>query len=73
MYMILQEILGIYANAEENILYVHNPVLPSWLNEVNVGNLSVGRSRLACAQARGQQDSFSVRDKQVRFASSWST
>lgn len=65
MYMILQEILGIYANAEENILYVHNPVLPSWLSEVDVNNLNVGRSTLSLRFRReGAKTSFSVRDKQ---------
>jgi glycogen debranching enzyme len=65
LYMILQEILGIYANAEENILYVHNPVLPSWLNEVDVNHLNVGRSTLSLRFRReGAKTSFSVRDKQ---------
>ena len=63
--MILQEILGLYANAEENVLYVHNPVLPTWLSEVDVGNLSVGRSKLSLRFRReGSKTSFSVRDKQ---------
>ena len=28
LFLILQSMLGIYAQAEENIVYVHNPVLP---------------------------------------------
>ena len=65
MIMILQEILGIYANAEENILYVHNPVLPKWLSEVDVSNLHVGHSTVSVRFRReAAQTSFSVRDKQ---------
>ena len=65
MLMILQEILGIYANAEENILYVHSPVLPRWLSEVDVSNLHVGHSTLSLRFRReATRTSFSVRDKQ---------
>jgi glycogen debranching enzyme len=62
--MMLQAILGLYANAEENVLYVHSPVLPKWLGEVKVGNLRVGRSSLDLRFRRdGNQTTFSVRDK----------
>jgi len=65
MLLILQSLLGLYAAAEENILYVHNPVLPKWLSEVTVGNLRVGRSTLSLRFRReGNQTSFAVRDKQ---------
>jgi len=65
VFMMLQAILGLYANAEENVLYVHNPLLPKWLGEVEVDNLRVGRSRLDLRFRRdGNQTTFSVRDKQ---------
>ena len=55
MFMMLQAMLGLYANAEENMLYVHNPVLPRWLGEVDVSNLRVGKLDAQPAlQARGQ-------------------
>jgi glycogen debranching enzyme len=64
MFMILQSLLGLYANAEENVLYIHNPVLPKWLGEVEVSNLRVGRSTLDLRFRRdGNQTRFSVRDK----------
>jgi glycogen debranching enzyme len=65
VFMMLQAILGLYPNAEENVLYVHNPLLPRWLAEVDVANLSVGRSRLSLRFRRqGTRTTFSVRDKQ---------
>jgi glycogen debranching enzyme len=64
VFMMLQAILGLYANAEENVLYVHNPLLPRWLGEVDVSNLRVGRSTLDLRFRRdGTQTTFSVRDK----------
>jgi glycogen debranching enzyme len=64
VFMMLQAVLGLYASAEENILYVHNPLLPKWLGEVEVSNLRVGRSTLDLRFRRdGNQTTFSVRDK----------
>ena len=65
LFLVLQSMLGIYAQAEENIVYVHNPVLPRWLGEVTVSNLRVGRTIMRLRFRReGGQTSFSVLDKQ---------
>ena len=65
LYLVLQSMLGIYAQAEENIVYVHNPVLPRWLGEVTLSNLRVGRTTMRLRFRReGGQTSFSVLDKQ---------
>ncbi len=65
LFLVLQAMLGIYAQAEENIVYVHNPVLPRWLGEVTVSNLLVGRTTMRLRFRReGGQTSFSVLDKQ---------
>ncbi|MGZ4199503.1 MAG: amylo-alpha-1,6-glucosidase [Thermoleophilia bacterium] len=64
-FLMLQAMLGLYASAAENVLYVHNPLLPKWLGEVTLSNLSVGRSKLSLRFRRdGNQTTFSVRDKQ---------
>ena len=43
---------GIYASAAENVLYVHNPLLPKWLGEVTLSNLERGPLQAAaCASA----------------------
>ena len=65
LFLVLQSMLGIYAQAEENIVYVHNPVLPRWLGEVTLSNLRVGRTTMRLRFRReGTQTSFSVLDKQ---------
>ena len=65
LFLVLQSMLGIYAQAEENIVYVHNPVLPRWLGEVTLSNLRVGRTTMRLRFRReGAQTSFSVLDKQ---------
>ncbi|HMK91926.1 MAG TPA: hypothetical protein VK576_02910, partial [Thermoleophilia bacterium] len=65
VFLMLQAILGLYASAAENVLYVHNPLLPKWLGEVTLSNLRVGRSALSLRFRReGNQTRFSVRDKQ---------
>ncbi len=65
VFLMLQAMLGLYASAAENVLYVHNPLLPKWLGEVSLSNLSVGRSKLSLRFRRdGNQTTFSVRDKQ---------
>jgi glycogen debranching enzyme len=64
-YLILQAMLGIYAQADENIVYVHNPVLPKWIGEVTLNNLRVGRTSMRLRFRReGSQTTFSVLDKQ---------
>lgn len=65
LFLVLQSMLGIYAQAEENIVYVHNPVLPRWLGEVTLSNLRVGRTTMRLRFRReGAQTRFSVLDKQ---------
>ncbi len=65
LFLVLQSMLGIYAQAEENIVYVHNPVLPRWLGEVTLSNLHVGRTTMRLRFRRaGGQTSFAVLDKQ---------
>ncbi len=64
-YLVLQSMLGIYAQAEENVVYVHNPGLPKWLGEVTLANLTVGRTTMRLRFRReGSQTTFSVLDKQ---------
>ena len=58
--------VGIYAQAEENIVYVHDPELPKWLGEVTLSQPQ-GGSHHACAcasAARAARPRFSVLDKQ---------
>ncbi|HSL95577.1 MAG TPA: glycogen debranching N-terminal domain-containing protein [Thermoleophilia bacterium] len=63
--LMLQAMLGIYAQAEENIVYVHNPVLPSWLGDVTLSNLHIGHTTMHLRFRReGGRTTFSVRDKQ---------
>jgi glycogen debranching enzyme len=65
LFLILQSMVGIYAQAEENIVYVHNPELPKWLGEVTLSNLRVGRTTMRLRFRReGSQTTFSVLDKQ---------
>ena len=65
LFLILQSMVGVYAQAEANIVYVHNPVLPKWLGEVTFGNLRVGRTTMRLRFRReGGQTTFSVLDKQ---------
>ena len=47
LFMLLQAMLGIYAEAPARVLHVRDPVLPDFLNELTVTGLSIGRSRVA--------------------------
>jgi glycogen debranching enzyme len=65
LFLVLQAMLGIYAQAEENVVYVHNPVLPKWLAEVTLRNLRIGRTTMHLRFRReAGHTTFSVRDKQ---------
>ena len=65
LFLILQSMVGIYAQAEENVVYVHDPELPKWLGEVTLSNLRVGRTTMRLRFRReGSQTTFSVLDKQ---------
>lgn len=60
-YLMLQAILGISARAHQNLLTVNHPHLPTWLNTVEVRNLSVGDSRISLVFRReGEITSFSL-------------
>ena len=45
LFMMLQGVLGILADAPDNTLRIRNPVLPPCLHELTIGNLAVGSSR----------------------------
>jgi glycogen debranching enzyme len=47
LFMLLQALLGIYAEAPARILHIRDPVLPDFLNEATVSGLAVGGSRVA--------------------------
>ncbi len=65
LFLVLQSMLGIYAQADENVVYVHNPVLPKWVGELGLRNLRIGRTTMDLVFRRsGSQTGFSVRDKQ---------
>ena len=62
--MILQALLGIEADAPSNTLYVNSPVLPRWLNEVDVKGLKVGKAAISLKFRRdGDVTSFVVTEK----------
>ena len=64
LFLVLQSMLGIYAQADENVVYVHNPVLPKWIGELGLRNLTIGRTAMDLVFRRsGTQTGFSVRDK----------
>ncbi len=65
LFLVFQSMLGIYAQADENVVYVHNPVLPKWLGEVSLSNVRVGRTTMRLRFRRsGSQTNFAVLDKQ---------
>jgi len=47
LFMLLQALLGIYAEAPARILHVRDPVLPDFLSELTVSGLAIGGSRVA--------------------------
>ena len=60
-FLMLQAILGISARAHENLLTVNKPHLPTWLNTVEVRNLTVGNSRISLVFRREDEiTSFSL-------------
>ncbi|MCA1832035.1 MAG: glycogen debranching N-terminal domain-containing protein [Actinomycetota bacterium] len=63
-FLLLQAMLGLSARAHENVITVNNPVLPPWLNTVELRNLRVGDSTLSLAFRReGEMTSFSMLSK----------
>ncbi len=64
-FLMLQAMLGISARAHENLLTVNKPHLPTWLNTVEVRNLSVGSSRISLVFRReGEITSFSLLNRE---------
>jgi len=60
-YLMLQAMLGLSARANENLLTINLPHLPTWLNTVEVRNLSVGQSTVSMVFRReGEITSFSL-------------
>ncbi|HEY7481446.1 MAG TPA: glycogen debranching N-terminal domain-containing protein [Gemmatimonadales bacterium] len=47
LFMLLQAMLGIYAEAPARVLHVRDPVLPDFLYELSVTGLGIGGSRVA--------------------------
>lgn len=64
MFMILQALLGIEADAPSNTLYVNSPVLPRWLKEVDIKGMRVGKAAISLKFRRdGEVTSFVVTEK----------
>jgi glycogen debranching enzyme len=64
-FLLLQAMLGLSARAHENLLTVNSPVLPPWLNTVELRNLRVGDSVLTLVFRReGETTSFSLLQKE---------
>lgn len=60
-FLMLQAILGVSARAHENLLTVHMPHLPVWLNTVELRGLRVGTDRISMVFRReGEITSFSL-------------
>ncbi len=65
IFLILQSILGFQPDALNNILYLNQPQLPSWLNRVEISNLRVGRGNLRMLFIReGKFTRFEVSDSE---------
>ena len=45
--MLLQAMLGIYAEAPARVLHVRDPVLPDFLNQLTVSGLAIGGTRVS--------------------------
>ncbi len=64
-FLLLQAMLGLSARAHENLLTINNPVLPPWLNVVELRNLRVGDSVLSLAFRReGEMTAFTMLSRQ---------
>ncbi|MBI4728959.1 MAG: amylo-alpha-1,6-glucosidase [Acidobacteria bacterium] len=64
-FLLLQAMLGLSARAQENLLTINSPVLPPWLNTVQLTNLRVGDSRISLTFRReGEMTGFSLVSKQ---------
>jgi len=67
-FLMLQAMLGLSAQAHLNLVTVNKPHLPTWLNTVEVRNLSVGDSRISLVFRReGEITSFSLLSREGRI------
>jgi glycogen debranching enzyme len=63
-FILLQAMLGISARADENMLTINKPMLPPWLERVELSNLRVGNARLSLVFTReGEVTTFSLTDR----------
>jgi glycogen debranching enzyme len=63
-FILLQAMLGISARADENMLTINKPMLPPWLERVELSNLRVGNARLSLVFTReGEVTTFSLVDR----------
>ena len=63
-FLLLQAMLGISADAPANTINVNKPLLPGWLNTVELHDLRVGESRVSIVfQRQGETTGFSLLDK----------
>jgi glycogen debranching enzyme len=63
-FLLLQAMLGLSAQAQNNVLTVNQPHLPPWLNQVELRNLRVGSSSISVVFRReGELSSFSLLDR----------
>ncbi|HEX9342440.1 MAG TPA: amylo-alpha-1,6-glucosidase [Actinomycetota bacterium] len=64
-FLLLQSMLGISAQAPQNTLTINQPLLPPWLNTVELHNLRVGRSTISIVFRReGEVTGFSLLEKE---------
>ena len=47
LFMMLQAVLGIFPEAQTNVLHVRNPILPAFIHELTINRMAVGRSRVS--------------------------
>jgi glycogen debranching enzyme len=63
-FLLLQAMLGLSAQAQNNVLTVNKPHLPPWLNTVELRNLRVGSSSISVVFRReGELSAFSLLDR----------
>jgi glycogen debranching enzyme len=63
-FILLQAMLGISARADENMLTINKPMLPPWLERVELSNLRVGSTRLSLVFTReGDVTTFSLTER----------
>ncbi|MGH2704093.1 MAG: amylo-alpha-1,6-glucosidase [Actinomycetota bacterium] len=67
-FLLLQAMLGLSARADQNVVTVNQPILPPWLQTVELRNLRIGRSRLSLMFTREQDvTTFSLLSKEGKI------